>query len=61
MNDALVQWQTAQEQINLGQQQIEALQEAVRKTELLMWHLPTNYLEVLTAQQSLLQAEQTQT
>ena len=58
VNDALMQWQTAQEQINLGQRQIEALKEAVRKTELLMRHSSTNYLEVLTAQQSLLQAEQ---
>ena len=60
VNDAIVQWQIAQEQINLGQRQIEALQEAVRKTELLMRHSSINYLEVLTAQQSLLQAEQTQ-
>lgn len=59
VNDALVQWQTAQEQILLGNQQIEVLQEAVRKTELLMKHSSINYLEVLTAQQSLLQAEQT--
>lgn len=59
VNDALVQWQTSQEQLVLGDQQIEALQEAVRKTELLMKHSSVNYLEVLTAQQSLLQAEQT--
>jgi len=60
VNDALVQWQTARGQITLGKQQIEVLQEAVRKTELLMRYSSTNYLEVLTAQQSLLQAEQTQ-
>lgn len=59
VNDALMQWQTAQGQIVLSNQQIEALQEAVRKTELLMKHSSINYLEVLTAQQSLLQAEQT--
>lgn len=59
VNDALVQWQTAREQITLGNRQIDALQEAVRKTELLMKHSSANYLEVLTARQSLLQAEQT--
>lgn len=60
VNDALVLWQTAQDKIGIGKQQIEALQEAVHKTELLMKHSSTNYLEVLTTQQSLLQAEQTQ-
>jgi len=59
VNDALVQWQTAQEQITLGNRQIATLQEAVHKTELLMKYSTVNYLEVLTAQQSLLQAEQT--
>lgn len=60
VNDALVQWQTARKQIAIGEQRIAVLQEAVRKTELLMLHSPTNYLEVLTAQQSLLDAQQTQ-
>lgn len=60
VNDALVQWQTARRQIAIGEQRIAALQEAVRKTELLMRHSPTNYLEVLTAQQSLLDAQQAQ-
>ncbi|OJV78796.1 MAG: multidrug transporter [Bacteroidia bacterium 44-10] len=60
VNNALVQWQTAQQQIYLGDQQIETLQEAMRKIELLMRYSSTNYLEVLTAQQSLLQAEQSQ-
>lgn len=59
VNDALVQWQTAQERLEIGQQQIDVLQEAVRKTELLMRHTPTTYLEVLTAQQTLLQASLT--
>ena len=36
------------------------MQEAVRKTEFLMRHSSTDYLEVLTAQQSLLNAELTQ-
>lgn len=60
VNDALVQWQTARQQIAIDEQRIAALQEAVRKTELLMRHSPTNYLEVLTAQQSLLDAQQAQ-
>lgn len=60
VNDALVQWQTARQQISIGEQRIAALQEAVRKTELLMRHSPINYLEVLTAQQALLDAQQAQ-
>ena len=59
VNDALVQWQTARGRIAIGKEQIATLQEAVRKTELLMRHSSTNYLEVLTAQQSLLAAELT--
>lgn len=39
-------------------EQVSLLQEAVRKTELLMRHSSMNYLEVLTAQQTLLDAEQ---
>lgn len=60
VNDALIQWQTAQGRIDIGMQQIVTLQDAVRKTELLMRYSSTNYLEVLTAQQSLLGAELTQ-
>ena len=59
VNNALGQWQTARERIAIGKNQIAALQEAVRKTELLMRHSSTNYLEVLTAQQSLLAAQLT--
>lgn len=60
VNNALSQWQSARQRIDIGTRQIATLQEAVRKTELLMRHSSTNYLEVLTAQQSLLSAEQTQ-
>lgn len=60
VNNALVQWQTARQRIIIGVQQTDALKEAVRKTEVLMQHSSTSYLEVLTAQQSLLSAEQTQ-
>lgn len=60
VNDALTQWQTAQGRLELDAQQISSLQEAVLKTELLMQHSSTNYLEVLVARQNLLNAEQTQ-
>ena len=40
--------------------QIEALERAVESTELLMQHGTTTYLEVLTAQQSLLSAQLSQ-
>lgn len=59
VNDALTAWQTANGQIVIADNQVETLKEAVRKTELLMRHSPTTYLEVLTAQQSLLNAELT--
>lgn len=61
VNDALTQWQTAQKRIEIGTQQIETLQEALYKTELLMKHSSITYLEVLTVQQSLLDAELVQT
>lgn len=57
VNDALTAWQTAKSQIDINRRQVETLREAVRKTELLMRHSGTTYLEVLTAQQSLLDAE----
>lgn len=60
VNNALSQWQAARQRIDIGARQVTTLQEAVRKTELLMRHSSTNYLEVLTAQQSLLNAEQAQ-
>lgn len=57
VNDALVQWQTARQRLVLDNRQIEALRSALRSAELLMQHSSQNYLEVLTARQSLLQAE----
>lgn len=57
VNDALTAWQTARQQVAINSSQVATLREAVRKTELLMRHSPTTYLEVLTAQQSLLAAE----
>ena len=60
VNEALVQYQTAQEKRDLYAQQVNALQTAYRSTSLLMEHGTTTYLEVLTAQQSLLSAQLTQ-
>lgn len=60
VNNALMQWQTAREQIEINNQQISTLQTAVNSTQLLMKHGNTTYLEVLTAQQTLLQAELSQ-
>ena len=60
VNNALTRWQSARIRMDYVNQQIMTLQEAVRKTELLMQHPSTNYLEVLTARQSLLEAELTQ-
>ena len=57
VNNALVQWQTARGRLQLEEQQIISLASAVRSAELLMKHSSQNYLEVLTARQTLLQAE----
>ena len=57
MNNALTQCQSARAKTGLRTQQIEALERAVESTELLMQHGSTTYLEVLTAQQSLLSAQ----
>ena len=54
VNDALTVWQTAKSQIEINARQVETLCDAVRKTESLMRHSNTTYLEVLTAKQSLL-------
>ena len=57
VNNALVQWQTAQESLKIDQKKVIHLQAAVWNTQLMMKHGLKNYLEVLTAQQTLLQAE----
>lgn len=57
VNNALTQYQSAQAKTDLRQKQIEAMERAVKSTELLMQHSSTTYLEVLTAQQSLLSAQ----
>lgn len=60
VNNAMVQWQTAKQQIELDAQQIQSLEVALESTQLLMKHGNTTYLEVLTAQGTLLQAQLTQ-
>lgn len=60
VNNALVAWQTARDRLNVDKKLIMNLQAAVWNTNLLMKHGLTNYLEVLTAQQTLLQAELTE-
>lgn len=57
VNTALISWQSALKRREHYTQQIDLLSEALRSSELLMKHGSVNYLEVLTAQQSLLSAE----
>ena len=61
VNDALTAYQTSQGKRILLDKQIASLQTAVRSTSLLMEHTNTTYLEVLTARQSLLSAQLSQT
>lgn len=56
VNDALIEWQTYDERIELDRRQISDLEIAVENTKLLVRYTPANYLDVLTAQQSLLNA-----
>lgn len=60
VNNALQQNQTARNKAGLYTKQIASLQTAVSSTQLLMQHGSSTYLEVLTAQQTLLTAELTQ-
>lgn len=57
VNNALTQYQIAIQKSTWEIQQVEALQTAVQSTHLLMQHSTTTYLEVLTAQQTLLNAQ----
>lgn len=59
VNNALIQWQTAREQIRLDKEQVRHLETTVSDTRLLMEHGTVNYLQVLTARQSLLSARLT--
>lgn len=60
VNDALTQYQTARNKSELYEKQVASLQTAYKSTSLLMQHGNTTYLEVLTAQQSLLSAKLSQ-
>lgn len=60
VNNALVQYQTARDKSAYFEKQVAALQNAARSTRLLMQHGNTTYLEVLTAQQTLLNARLSQ-
>lgn len=58
VNNALTQWQTARERIRLDSDQVKQLTITLGDTELLMENSSdTNYLQVLTARQSLLSAQ----
>lgn len=61
VNNALTMWQTAQKRVEIVKKQIISLQAAVWNTQLLMKHGNANYLEVLSAQKNLLNAELTET
>ena len=60
VNNALTQWQTARKSLELDRRKVETLETAVRSTQLLMEYGNTNYLEVLTDRQTLLQAQLTE-
>lgn len=57
VNEALVKYQTAREKSAYYGKQINSLNKALESTSLLMQHGNTTYLEVLTAQQTLLNAQ----
>ena len=60
-NNALISWQTARKRLDSDKLQIMYLKGAVQNTQLLMKNGQADYLEVLTAQKNLLQAELTET
>ena len=60
VNDALTQVQTARSKSIYYDKQVASLENAARSTRLLMQHGNTTYLEVLTAQQTLLNAQLSQ-
>ena len=60
VNDALAQWQSARRRIRLDTAQVEHLAATLHDTSLLMQHsADVNYLQVITARQSLLSARLT--
>lgn len=61
VNDALVAYQTSKAKTVLFEKQIQSLEKALESTSWLMEYSTTTYLEVLTARQSLLNAQLSQT
>ncbi len=59
VNDALTALETADEALRLSAEQVATLEETLRQTQSLFLHSSTNYLNVITAQQSLLSAQLT--
>ena len=57
MSNALVAYNSAGEKEKLQQQQIDVLKQNVEHTQMLYAQSSSTYLEVITAQQSLLNAE----
>ena len=60
VNNALTKVQTSIEKDELYGKQVSALESAVKSTQALMMNSSTNYLQVLTAQQTLLSAQMAQ-
>ena len=60
VNNALTKVQTSIEKDELYGKQVSALETAVKSTQALMMNSSTNYLQVLTAQQTLLSAQMAQ-
>ena len=61
VNEAMVAYETSRKKSALLDKQVASLEKAYHSTSLLMQHGTTTYLEVLTAQQSLLSAQLQQT
>ena len=57
VNNAMMLWQSAQKRLAIDLKQVVTLRAAVYNTQLLMKYGSASYLEVLTAQQNLLNAE----
>lgn len=57
VNSALIEWQSARKLLDFERTQIDLLRRTVTGTELLMKHGSATYIEVLTAQLSLLASE----
>ena len=60
VNAALTKIQASDEKSSLYAKQVAALETAVKSTQALMMNSSTNYLQVLTAQQTLLTAQMSQ-